>query len=270
MLFRSYDFIELPTPQTYTPARGIVSTPRVKMLKTSVPAYTATLAANGYGWEVQPDENSPYAVVTTILSPESTITWMLDGNDVELPIWRLPKVRAMFELMPDLKDRAKARHEIEALVRGEYTTDTRKTVSSIKDFIISATGANDQGPGINPPLPNIRGKIGDIVDGLIRTLVSGVEAFPESAYVLRKTMVLNPATNVSPGFQDANKVFTFNALIATEPGIPLNIGGILTELKGYWQKKTPQASQAADGTWTYTVEYVWAPEVDEFIYEVIT
>ena len=89
-----YDLIPLPTPQTYTPARGIVSTPRVKMLKTSVPAYTATLAANGYGWEVQPDESSPYAVVTTILSPDSTITWMLDGNDVELPIWRLQIGRA--------------------------------------------------------------------------------------------------------------------------------------------------------------------------------
>ena len=159
----------------------------------------------------------------------------------------------MFELMPDLKDRAKARHEIEALVRGEYTTDTRKTVQSIKDSIIASAMTTPQGPGIEPTLPDIQGQIGDIVDGLIRTLVSGVEAFPESAYVLRKTMVLNPATNVSPGFQNANKVFTFNALIATEPGIPLNIGGILTDLKGYWQKKTPHASQAADGTWTYKI-----------------
>ena len=268
--FGTFDLIELPTPQTYTPGGGIVSTPRVKMLKTSVAAYTATLAANGYGWEVQPDDASPYAVVTTILSPDLTVTWMLDGNDVELPIWQLPKVLAMFSLIPDLKDRAKARQEIEALVRGEYTADTRKTVNSIKESIIASAIGNPQGPGIEPALPDVQGQIGDIVDGLIRSLVNGVEAFPTSAFVLRKTMVLNPATNVSVGFQDSNRVFTFNALVATEPGIPLNIGGILSELKGYWQKKTPQASQAADGRWTYTVEYWWAERVDPFLYDVIS
>lgn len=264
----TYDLIELPTPQTYTPGSGIVSTRRTRMLKTSVPAFTAALASMGYGWEVSPDENTPFAVVTTIDAPELTTTWTLDGNDVELPIWQLAKVRAMFELIPDLKTRAKIRHDIEALVRGEYTEDERKTVESIKAEVTAAAVGNPQGPGIEPALPDVQGQIDDIVDGLIASLVDGVEAFPTSAYVLRKTSIYPPATNVSPGFAKSNELFSFNALVTEEPTIPLNLAGILTEIKGYWQKKTPQASQSTDGRWTYTVEYWWAANYDPFLYPV--
>ena len=45
--FGNYDIIELPTPQTYSPATGITQQRRFRMLKTSVPAFTATLAAQG-------------------------------------------------------------------------------------------------------------------------------------------------------------------------------------------------------------------------------
>lgn len=267
--FGTYDLVELPTPQSYTPAGGIVQQRRVRMLKTTVPGYTAGLAAAGYGWELQPEDSTPFAVVTTITSPDLTTTWTIDGNDIEQAIWMLPKVQAMFALVPDLKERAGIRHDIEALVRGETQGDTAKTVQAIKDRVTGSALSAPQGPGIEPALPDIQGQIGDIVDGLIASLVQGVESFPVSSYVLRKTMVLNPLTNVSPGFSNANKVFAFQALVREEPGIPLNIAGLITEIRGYWQKKTPQASQGADGRWTYTVEYWWADRVDPFIYEVI-
>lgn len=265
--FGTYDLIELPTPQTYSPATGITQQRRFKLLKTSVPAFTASLAAQGYAWEMSPDDGSPYATVTTIASPELTTTWTLDGNDLEQPIWTLPKVREMFNRMPDLKKRAKIKHDIEALVRGEYSADTRKTVQGIKNEALDAMSTVN--PDGNSTQPIELGNTDDIIDGLIKSLVRGVEAFPVSSYVLRKTMVLSPSTNVSPGFQNANKVFSLAALVRDEPGIPLNIAGILVALGGYWQKKTPQASQAADGRWTYTVEYWYAEEVDRFIYQVI-
>lgn len=265
--FGTYDLIELPTPQTYSPATGITQQRRFKLLKTSVPAFTAGLAAQGYAWEMSPDDGSPYATVTTIASPELTTTWTLDGNDLEQPIWTLPKVREMFNRMPDLKKRAKIKADIEGLVRGEFTNDTRKTVQTIKNEALDAMSTVN--PDGNSTQPIELGNTDDIIDGLIKSLVRGVEAFPVSSYVLRKTMVLSPVTNVSPGFQNANKVFSLAALVRDEPGIPLNIAGILVALGGYWQKKTPQASQAADGRWTYTVEYWYAEEVDRFIYEVI-
>ena len=267
--FGNYDLIELPTPQTYSPATGITTQRRFRVLKTSAPSFTASLTAQGYGWEYAPDDGSPYSIITTISSPELTTTWTLDGNDLEQQIWVLPKVKAMFALVSDLKERAGIRRDIESLVRGDYEEDTEKTVQGIKDRITSAALAQPQGPGIDPTLPDINGQIDDIVDGLIRSLVSGVEAFPVSSFVLRKTMVLNPLTNVSPGFENANKVFALTALVQAEPGIPLNIAGVLTSLGGYWQKKTPQASQSADARWTYTVEYWYAENVDRFLYEVI-
>lgn len=265
--FGIYDLIELPTPQTYSPTTGITQQRRFKLLKTSVPAFTSGLAAQGYAWEMSPDDGSPYATVTTIASPELTTTWTLDGNDLEQPIWTLPKVREMFNRMPDLKKRAKIKADIEGLVRGEFTNDTRKTVQTIKNEALDAMSTVN--PDGNSTQPIELGNTDDIIDGLIKSLVRGVEAFPVSSYVLRKTMVLSPVTNVSPGFQNANKVFSLAALVRDEPGIPLNIAGILVTLGGYWQKKTPQASQAADGRWTYTVEYWYAEEVDRFIYQVI-
>ena len=104
--FGTFDLIELPTPQTYSPATGITQQRRFKLLKTSVPAFTSSLAAQGYAWEMSPDDGSPYATVTTISSPELRTTWTLDGNDLEQPIWTLPKVREMFNWIRHLKKRA--------------------------------------------------------------------------------------------------------------------------------------------------------------------
>lgn len=266
----TFDLIDLPTPETYTPGTGIVRTLRTKMLKTSVPAYVAGLASLGYGYEIQPSETDPYAIVTTITSPELTTTWTLDGNDMEKAIWQLPKVRAMLALVSDLKVRAAYRTEIERFVRGEYEGDSRKTLDSIKALITNFATVQSNANPTAPTRPQVDGLVGEITDGLVSSLVDGVESFPLSTYVLRKTMVLNPATNVSPAFEDSNKLFTFTRLVQEEPTIPLNIAGILTEIRGYWQKKTPQASQAADGRWTYTGEYWWADDYDPFLYEVLT
>lgn len=261
--FGTYDLIELPTPQTYSPATGITQQRRFKLLKTSVPAFTAGLAAQGYAWEMSPDDGSPYATVTTIASPELTTTWTLDGNDLEQTIWLAPYVQAMLARIPDAKNKAMLRHDIEGLARGEFTSDTRITPQSLKAILKAiSTGPSD------PNLPNIEGVEDQVFDQLLRSLIEGNESIVVSAYVLRKTMVLHPLTNVSPGFQDANKVFSLAALVRDEPGIPLNIAGILTEIGGYWQKKTPQASQAADGRWTYTVEYWWAKAANPFLYEI--
>ena len=263
-----YDLIELPTPQTYTPGSGIVSTRRTRMLKASVPAFTAALASMGYGWEVSPDENSPFSVVTTIDAPELTTTWALDGNDLEKSIWQLPKVKAMLALVSDLKVRAAYRAEIERFVRGEYESDSRKTLDSIKALITNFATVQSNANPTAPTRPQVDGLVGEITDGLVASLVDGVEAFPISTYVLRKTSIYPPITNVSPAFEDSNKLFSFQRLIQEEPTIPLNLAGILGEIKGYWQKKTPQASQSTDGRWTYTGEYWWADDYDPFLYEV--
>ena len=105
----------------------------------------------------------------------------------------------------------------------------------------------------------------DGYDGLIKSLIAGVEAFPVSTYVLRRTITLPSNTALAPAFDYSNKIFTTASLVGYETTIPTNLRSALPV--GYWQKKTPTAAQQSDGRWVYRVEYWWASEFDEFLYE---
>lgn len=105
----------------------------------------------------------------------------------------------------------------------------------------------------------------EVYDALLKSLISGVEAFVVSAYVLRRTITLPPNTALAPAFQYSNQIFTTASLVGYETTIPTNLRSALPS--GYWQKKTPTAAQQSDGRWVYRVEYWWAEEFDEFLYE---
>lgn len=257
------DFIDLPEPSSYTPGAGIVRNPRTKVLNSSVAGFTQALAGLGYGWEAQPMDGTPYTVVTTITAPNLTTTWELDGNDLEKPIWYLPRVRHVLECITDLKARAIVRRNLEAFTRGDEMTDaTGKaiTLESLKMDVKSFVAANqpDVGDRVEP------GEVDDVIDNLIGSIVRGVESFPLSTYVLRKTQVVVPNSELSPGFEGSNDIVTTARLKVDEPTIPKNLFDTLPD--GYWQKKTPQATQGTDGRWTYRREFWWAQEIDPFLY----
>lgn len=240
----TYDLITLQPRERWTPKGGRVTEPRTKMLNTSVAAFTATLREQGYAYEVEPLGESPFSIVTTLSvqedATETTILadlWELDGNDLEKSIWELPKVKTEIERTEDLTERAAVRYNIEQFVRGESTDG-------------ATTPAN-----FDP----------DVYTSLLKSLISGVEAFPVSTYVLRRTITLPAKTTLAPAFQYSNQIFTTASLVAYETTIPANLTSALPV--GYWQKKTPTAAQQADGRWVYRVEYWWSEEFDEFLYE---
>lgn len=240
----TYDLITLQPRERWTPRGGRVTEPRTKMLNTSVAAFTATLRSNGYAYEVEPLGESPFSIVTTLAVQEdatdTTILadlWELDGNDLEKSIWELPKVKEQMEAITDLTDRATVRNDIEAIVRGEVEYSWSDASSFSRD----------------------------VYDGLIKSLIAGVEAFPVSTYVLRRTITLPSNTALAPAFQYSNQIFTTASLVGYETTIPANLTSALPV--GYWQKKTPTAAQQSDGRWVYRVEYWWAAEFDEFLYE---
>lgn len=240
----THDLITLQPRERWTPRGGRVTEPRTKMLNTSVAAFTANLRDQGYSYEVEPLGESPFSIVTTLSvqedATETTILadlWELDGNDLEKSIWELPKVKEQMEAITDIGDRAAVRNGIEAIVRGgvEYSWSDASSFSR------------------------------DVYDGLIKSLIAGVEAFPVSTYVLRRTITLPARTTLAPAFEYSNKIFTSASLVAYETTIPSNLVSALPA--GYWQKKTPTAAQQSDGRWVYRVEYWWAQEFDEFLYE---
>ena len=196
---------------------------------------------------MEPIGESPHSIVTTLnvdegSGPETILNdlWELDSNDAEKSIWELPKVRAELRKTGDIWERAQVRANIEALVRGD-----------------SEDGAT--APANFDP---------EVYSGLLRSLISGVEAFAISTYVLRRVITLPALTTLAPGFSNSNLIYTTAQLLAFETSIPFNLGNTLPE--GYWQKKPPSASQQSDGRWVYRVEYWWAKEYDPFIYETQT
>lgn len=243
----TYSGIALQPRQRWSPRNGLLSEPRTKLLNSAVASYTAALRANGYAYEVEPIGESPHSIVTTLnvdegSGPETILNdlWELDGNDMEKSIWELPKIRRELEKTLDVWERAQVRANIEALVRGD-SEDGATTPSNFDPAVYT---------------------------GLISSLISGVEAFPISTYVLRRTLTLPALTTLAPGFANSNRIYTTAQLLAFETSIPTNLGNTLPT--GYWQKKTPTASQQSDGRWVYRVEYWWAEEYDPFIYEAQT
>jgi len=243
----TYSGIALQPRQRWSPRNGLLSEPRTKLLNSAVASYTAALRANGYAYEVEPIGESPHSIVTTLnvdegSGPETILNdlWELDSNDAEKSIWELPKVRAELRKTGDIWERAQVRANIEALVRGD-----------------SEDGAT--APANFDP---------EVYSGLLRSLISGVEAFAISTYVLRRVITLPALTTLAPGFSNSNLIYTTAQLLAFETSIPFNLGNTLPE--GYWQKKPPSASQQSDGRWVYRVEYWWAKEYDPFIYETQT
>jgi hypothetical protein len=253
----TYDSISLQPAQRWTPRGGFVTNPRTKLLNASVASFTASLRANGYAYEVEPLGESPYSIVTTLaVEPDATADtilndlWELDGNDLEKDYWSAPAVNAWLGDL-NLTQRANVRAIVERYVReGGKETEFRDDVSI-------ALGGDG--------LPIVSPASDAILDLIVSDLVAGTQSFAVSAYVLRRSITVPAGTNIGPSFSNANKIFTSAQLVSVEPTIPLNLRATLPD--GYWQKKTPSASQQPDGRWVYRVEYWWAEEYSTMLYE---
>lgn len=253
----TYDSISLQPAQRWTPRGGFITNPRTKLLNGSVAAFTASLRANGYAYEVEPLGESPYSIVTTIaVEPDATADtilndlWELDGNDLEKDYWSAPKVQQWLGNL-DLIQKAAVRALVERWVReGGNPEDFRNEVAE-------ALGGDG--------LP-IDGVASDAIrDLIVSDLAAGTQSYAIAAYVLRRTVTVPAGTTLAPSFGNANKIFTSAQLVSVETTIPLNLRASLPD--GYWQKKTPTASQQPDGRWTYRVEYWWAEEYSTMLYE---
>lgn len=253
----AYDSISLQPAQRWTPRGGFITNPRTKLLNGSVASFTASLRANGYAYEVEPLGESPYSIVTTIaVEPDATADtilndlWELDGNDLEKDYWNAPKVLEFLSVGNSLQ-KADVKRIVETFVRegGDIDDMTRDVARAL------TVGARD----------TLTAEEDAVLNLIVADLVAGTQSFAVAAYVLRRTVTVPAGTTLAPSFGNANKIFTSAQLVATETTIPLNLRASLPD--GYWQKKTPTASQQPDGRWVYRVEYWWAEEYSTMLYE---
>ena len=121
------------------------------------------------------------------------------------------------------------------------------------------------GAGTGQSIPEPFTSWDEFFSELVTDMISGAEAAPIKAFVLRRRSILPPLTNVSPGFDGAGEVYSTQSLLTAEPTIPVNFRDAMPP--GWWAKKTPTATQNSDGTWAYVVEYWWAKEASRIIYD---
>jgi hypothetical protein len=227
------------------------------MLHGTVPAFTATLRASGYAYEVEPMGETPYSIVTTLaVDPDATSDtilndlWELDGNDLEKDYWSAPAVVEWLGNL-DLTQRANVRAIVERYVReGGNQADFENEVAGAL--------AGGAATGLQPSDKAI-------LDLIVSDLAAGTQSYAVAAYVLRRTITVPANTALGPSFANANKIFTQEQLLSVETTIPLNLRATLPD--GFWQKKTPTARQQPDGRLQYLVEYWWAEEYSTMLYE---
>jgi hypothetical protein len=204
--------------------------------------------------------------------PLST-TWELDANSLEKSIWDLPVVSDQFEQITDdvgggvSKTTAIAfvRRSILAFVQGdeEIVGLSGNTFPLTYDWLFAADGALSTA-GVDP----------DVFKEVAHLLSKGVETYPVSQFVLRKTRVVFDGTSIRPDYQHVLKPMTLATLRAHEEvpttllfaldGMPRQ--GDTTIAEGIWLKQTPTVQQTGSDKWTITEEWWHADRAEPFIY----
>lgn len=159
--------------------------------------------------------------------------WELDGNDLELSLWRKPDVVAELDGL-DVTAVAYIRSQVEKVVSG---------------------AAPDTGA------PN------KTREYLIRAFASGIESWEASQFVLRKTETVYRNTTISPNYKKTNYQFSYAALIAAEPSLASDNLIKAAELeKVMWVKRTPKVRRSAKNIWEVTLEYWGADAWNEWLH----
>ena len=186
-----------------------------------------------------------YAVAGTdgvgSVSEDGLVTrwWELDGNDLEKSLWAHPKMRARTKLY-SVAQMGALRQHLEDILDGTAT-----------------------GPFVDP----IDSGNTD-AEELVFLMSTGVEAFTVSQFVLRKTEVVRSGTTLRPVHANANKIFSYAALIDAEPSLAdydLVKASDLTDL--FWLKRTADVRPTQNGMYEIIIEYWAAEEWSDKLYD---
>ena len=178
-------------------------------------------------------------------SPEEGLLeryWELDGNDIELELWRHPEIVAALRNQ-SVTQIAKLRALIDKVVSGEIEENAPTAAELLKT------------KGNNP------------FDKLVRRLSSGVEAMEFSQYVLRKTEVVLRNTSLRANHANKGKQFRYQDLIRAEPTLLQENWVAAADLKNLmWVKKTPKGGPSSRGQWEIRTEYWGAEAFDDWLH----
>lgn len=94
---------------------------------------------------------------------------------------------------------------------------------------------------------------------LAKLLLAGVEAYPVSQAIVRKTLVFDPAnTSIAVSYANVGKLLTLARLLEEEPSLddePFNL-----PTTGFWYKNPPRVGPAPHGKRQLTQEWEWVED----------
>jgi len=264
---------------TFTPRIGYTVESSATVLASQYEAFVADKTAHGFACEAVPRIGTPYYEVSWVPRDDSAAVitvWELAGNEMEQSIWLLPKVQVEFLKLSTATSSSEPFYEQQAflqrVVNGKVAGE-----ASVPAWKKDAAGNVDMVPIHTPDefeaaIQFVSLQIGsdpdfldvEIFQGLAASLARGVESFPISHYVVRRTRQLSANTNILLEVASANFIYTRTEFTTLEsPPATLKFSLPL----GFYQRKTPSMTQQRDGTWLVNEEWWHATAFDPFIYE---
>jgi len=195
------------------------------------------------------------------VDPNSQITtiYELDSAIIEKDIWQLPKVALALDSIADTATRLRFRADVEALARGELSTVDPANPSRTIPLNVASINALLTNAGVVFP--------GTLLNDLLQSFGKGVNSYPLSSFVLRKTQIAPAEATVIPQFYGSNQIWTTRTLLSQESAMPASISGAIGQFlsQGYWLKNAPKVAQRSDERtgarveiateWTYADSY---------------
>jgi hypothetical protein len=201
--------------------------------------------ANNYSHRYVPDASGGYSTLEVTYGAAETQDptealadeWSLLGNDLEKSIFEHPSVTSEQDGWTS-EQKLNFKSAVEAASRGDSAT----TVDMLEELPDGAV---------------------QLAESVYEELAKGVEAFPVSQYVLRRSITIASNSTLQPALDNVGKVYSTSGLSASE-GVPATLKFSLPD--GFWLKRTPSVEPSGVDKWVITQEYWHADEYSTFLY----
>ena len=238
-LLGSPGLTEQPSEQEYVPGKGWETVREWQGSEAAVDGYISQLLQFGYRLRRFRVEGVTYGVEARVPDAQDGAAPASNPEDDQLHTW---------ELVGNDLNKALFDHDnFIALAAAD-----QQTLRDIRDGTIKHTDA------AATALTGNAGKFRDL-------LAKGVQSFPVSQYVLRRTSIVNLTWSGEFVLTNVGKVYTSTTQLETTEGVPADLKFVMPA--GKWLKRTPTVRQERDGRWQANNEWWHADDASDVLYE---
>jgi hypothetical protein len=236
---------EQPTEREYIPAQGWQTVREWHGSEAAVDGFSSQLVQFGYRLRRFRVEGIIYGLEAQIPDAQDGSAPPVDPDDDQLVTW---------ELVGNDLNKSIFDHDNFSDVTSVTAAD-QQTLRDIRDGTTKHTEA---------AATDLTGNAEKF-----RVLLSkGVQSFPISQYVLRKTSTVPLNWAGQQAMTNVGDVYTSTSQMETAEGVPNDLKFIMPE--GKWLKRTPTIRQQRSGRWQINSEFWHADDASDVLYDEVT